>query len=115
MMKRLTISLLTLTLATLSGCGTTTTERAGSGALLGGATGAAIGSMSGDTGKGALIGAGVGAVGGLLYDQSQKTNENNRYYDDRYYNNPNYNTRYYSNPNYTNRYYEDRNYYDLSY
>ena len=105
MMKRLTISLLTLTLAALTGCGTTTTERAGSGALLGGATGAAIGSMSGDVGKGALIGAGVGAVGGLLYDQNQKANENNRYYNDRYYNNPNYN----------NRYYEDRNYYDLSY
>jgi hypothetical protein len=114
MMKHLTISLLTLTLATLSGCGTTTTERAGSGALLGGATGAAIGSMSGDTGKGALIGAGVGAVGGLLYDQSQKTNENNRYYDDRYYNNPNYNTRNYNNRSYNTRYQQDRDYYDLS-
>ena len=120
MMKRLTISLLTLTLAALTGCGTTTTERAGSGALLGGATGAAIGSMSGDVGKGALIGAGVGAVGGLLYDQNQKTYENDRYYNDRYYNNPgynnpNYNTRGYNNPNYNNRYYENRNYYDLSY
>jgi hypothetical protein len=70
--------------------------------------------MSGDTGKGALIGAGVGAVGGLLYDQSQKTNENNRYYDDRYYNNPKYNTRNYNNRSYNTRYQQDRDYYDLS-
>lgn len=78
MMKRITISLITLTLAALSGCGTTTTERVGSGALLGAASGAAIGSMSGDMGTGALIGAGAGAVGGLIIDQNEKTNDSNR-------------------------------------
>lgn len=110
MMKCLTVSLLTLTLAALSGCGTTTTERAGSGALLGAATGAAIGSMSGDVGAGALIGAGAGAVGGLIIDQNAKANENNRYYNDRNYNNPNYNNR-----NYNTRYDKNRGFYDSSY
>ncbi len=110
MMKRLTVSLLTLTLAALSGCGTTTTERAGSGALLGAATGAAIGSMSGNVGTGALVGAGAGAVGGLVIDQNAKANDNNRYYNDRYYNDRNYNNR-----NYNTRYDENRNFYDSSY
>ena len=111
-MKGNTISLLMLTLAAiaLSGCGTTTPERAGSGALLGAATGAAIGSMSGDAGTGALIGAGVGAVGGLIIDQNERENYNNRYY-----NNRNYNTGYYNNHNNNTRYYENREYYDLSY
>ena len=58
----------------LSGCGTTTTSRAGSGALMGAAGGAAIGSLSGNAGRGALIGAGTGAVGGFLFDQHRKGN-----------------------------------------
>jgi uncharacterized membrane protein len=58
----------------LSGCGTTTTSRAGSGALMGAATGAAIGSLSANAGRGALIGAGAGALGGFLYDQHRKGN-----------------------------------------
>jgi surface antigen len=58
----------------LSGCGTTTTQRAGSGAALGAAGGALIGSLSADAGKGALIGAGVGALGGFLADQHAKGN-----------------------------------------
>jgi hypothetical protein len=58
----------------LSGCGTTTTSRAGSAALMGGATGAALGSLSGNAGRGALIGAGAGALGGFLYDQHRKGN-----------------------------------------
>jgi uncharacterized membrane protein len=57
-----------------AGCGTTTTERAGSGALGGAAAGAVIGSLSANAGKGALIGAGAGALGGYLYDQHQKGN-----------------------------------------
>jgi len=56
----------------LSACGTTTGERAGSGALMGAAGGALIGSLSANAGRGALIGAGVGALGGYLYDQHQK-------------------------------------------
>ncbi|QQO53282.1 MAG: hypothetical protein N838_07800 [Thiohalocapsa sp. PB-PSB1] len=58
----------------LAGCGTTTGERAGSGALMGAAGGALIGSLSADAGAGALIGAGAGALGGYLYDQHEKGN-----------------------------------------
>jgi uncharacterized membrane protein len=56
----------------VTGCETTTGQRAGSGALMGAAGGALVGSLSANAGKGALIGAGVGALGGYLYDQHQK-------------------------------------------
>jgi len=56
----------------IGGCGATTGERAGSGALMGAAGGALIGSLSANAGAGALIGAGVGALGGYLYDQHKK-------------------------------------------
>ena len=58
----------------LSGCTgmSDTGRRTTTGAGVGAASGALIGSFSGDAGKGALIGAGVGAVGGYLYDQNQK-------------------------------------------
>jgi len=56
----------------LAGCGTTTGERTGSGALLGAGGGALIGSLSGSAGEGALIGAGVGALSGYLCDQHKK-------------------------------------------
>lgn len=71
---KLALPLLILTAVTLSACGTTTTQRAGSGAAMGAATGAAIGSFSGNAGRGALIGAGAGALGGFLHDQHQKGN-----------------------------------------
>jgi len=58
----------------IAGCGTTTGERAGSGALMGAAGGALIGSLSANAGAGALIGAGAGALGGYLYDQHRKGN-----------------------------------------
>jgi len=73
-MKRLAIPLLLTAAFALSGCGTTTTSRAGSAAAFGAAGGAAIGSLSANAGRGALIGAGVGAVGGFLYDQHRKGN-----------------------------------------
>jgi hypothetical protein len=73
-MKSLMIPVTVLTVLFLTGCGTTTGERAGSGALMGAAGGALIGSLSADAGKGALIGAGAGALGGYLYDQHQKGN-----------------------------------------
>jgi uncharacterized membrane protein len=57
-----------------AGCGTTTTQRAASGAAMGAAGGALVGSMSANAGRGALIGAGAGAVGGYLYDQHKKGN-----------------------------------------
>jgi surface antigen len=78
-MKTTTTCLAILSVVALAGCGTTTGERAGSGALIGAGTGAAIGSLSGNAGKGALIGAGAGALGGYLYDQDQKQKERDRY------------------------------------
>jgi uncharacterized membrane protein len=64
--------LLLIAAIAIAGCGTTTGERAGSGALMGAAGGALIGSLSASAGEGALIGAGVGALGGYLYDQHKK-------------------------------------------
>jgi len=61
-----------MTVVGIAGCGTTTGERAGSGALMGAAGGALIGSISGNAGNGALIGLGAGALGGYLYDQHEK-------------------------------------------
>jgi len=62
------LSAATASLLLLAGCGTDPMDRAASGALIGGAAGAAIGSMSGDMGTGALIGAGVGAATGAISD-----------------------------------------------
>jgi len=61
------VAALTLSVSLAGGCAT----KAGSGALIGGASGAAVGSIIGHTshgrtGSGALIGAGVGALGGAL-------------------------------------------------
>ena len=73
-MKAIIVPLALLTAVGLAGCGTTTGERAGSGALMGAAAGLAIGSLSANAGAGALIGAGAGALGGFLYDQHKKGN-----------------------------------------
>jgi hypothetical protein len=80
-MKVATVSLFIIAAVALTGCGTTTGKRIGSGALLGAGTGAALGSLSGNTGKGALIGAGAGALGGYLYDQDKKKQNQPYYYD----------------------------------
>jgi uncharacterized membrane protein len=71
-MNRLILPAILVAAIGFAGCGTTTGERAGSGAIMGAAGGALIGSLSANAGKGALIGAGVGALGGFLYDQHQK-------------------------------------------
>lgn len=73
-MKQTLLSLLILAALALTACGETTTSRAGSGAMMGAATGAAIGSLSGNAGRGAAIGAGTGAVGGFLFDQHRRGN-----------------------------------------
>lgn len=73
-MTKIAIPVLLAAAFALSGCGTTTTSRAGSAAAFGAAGGAAIGSLSANAGRGALIGAGVGALGGFLYDQHRKGN-----------------------------------------
>ena len=46
----------------------------GSGALMGAADAALIGSLSANAGEGALIGARAGVLGGYLYDQHRKGN-----------------------------------------
>jgi hypothetical protein len=74
MHRTASIAAITCLLPLLAGCGTTTTERAGTAALFGAASGAAIGSLSANAGRGALIGAGAGALGGFLFDQHQKGN-----------------------------------------
>jgi len=71
-MKKLAFPLVLIVAVGLAGCGTTTGQRSGSGALMGAAGGALVGSLSANAGRGALIGAGVGALGGYLYDQHQK-------------------------------------------
>ena len=52
----------------LAACGTTPTDRAASGGLLGAGAGAAIGSLYGDAGAGAVIGGVAGAAAGALTD-----------------------------------------------
>jgi hypothetical protein len=66
-----------IALFVLSGCaGMSDTERrTAEGGLIGAAGGALIGSFSANAGKGALIGAGVGAVGGYLFDQHKKSEQ----------------------------------------
>lgn len=73
-MKKMFMPVMAASLLLVSACGTTTGERAGSGALMGAAGGALIGSLSANAGAGALIGAGAGALGGFLYDQHAKGN-----------------------------------------
>jgi len=55
-----------LSMVALSGCGTTTSDRAISGGLLGAGAGAVIGSVTGSAGKGAVIGGVAGAATGAV-------------------------------------------------
>jgi uncharacterized membrane protein len=77
-MRNLIISVALGAALTLSGCAgmSDTQRRTATGAGVGAASGALIGSFSANAGKGALIGAGVGALGGFLYDQNQKSRGN---------------------------------------
>jgi hypothetical protein len=82
-MRTILIKITTLSLVlvlALAGCAqvTDTERRAGTGTVLGAAGGAAIGAMAGNAGMGAAIGAGVGLLGGLIYDQNQKSYERGR-------------------------------------
>jgi hypothetical protein len=59
-----------------------TQQRALSGGAMGAAGGAVIGAIAGNAGMGAAIGAGAGVLGGLAYDQHEKSKE--RAYDEGY-------------------------------
>jgi hypothetical protein len=61
-----------LTLTALAGCGDTPGQRALSGGAIGAGTGAIIGAATGGSAAtGALIGGGVGAIGGAVTNKSQ--------------------------------------------
>ncbi|WP_183854907.1 glycine zipper domain-containing protein [Prosthecomicrobium pneumaticum] len=61
----------------LAGC---TGSRTGDGALIGGATGAAVGAVATGSTGGALVGAGVGAVAGaIIADSTGRCYYRNRY------------------------------------
>lgn len=69
----------------LSGCGETRIERAGSGAVIGGVTGFAVGTVCcgnppAGMGLGAAIGAGVGAVTGALLSEPLFMNHEAQYW-----------------------------------
>ena len=67
-MKSLAASAAITVALALSACGTTTSDRAVSGGLIGAGAGAAIGSLSGNAGAGAVIGGVAGAATGALTD-----------------------------------------------
>jgi uncharacterized membrane protein len=59
----------------LAGCSnmSATEQRVLSGGAIGAGGGAVIGALAGSPAIGAAAGAGAGALGGLIYDQAQKT------------------------------------------
>jgi type IV secretory pathway TrbL component len=65
MKKLFSIAIVAVTVGTLGGCNTPG-ERAVGGALIGGATGAAIGGLATGRAGGALAGAAIGAAGGAI-------------------------------------------------
>lgn len=66
-MRSIAAILLSITLLGLTGCGYNRGDRAASGALIGGATGAGIAALTGGAPLvGAAIGAGAGAIGGAV-------------------------------------------------
>jgi len=77
-MRTLSLSMAVFAAAVLAGCAgmSDTGRRTATGAGVGAAGGALIGSFSADAGRGALVGAGIGALGGYLYDQDQKRHGN---------------------------------------
>lgn len=73
-MKTMTLPLALIAALALAGCGNTTGARVGTGAAMGLATGAIIGSFSAQAGAAALLGAGVGALGGYLVNEHKEGN-----------------------------------------
>jgi len=62
------IMVLSVVAVMISGCGTSTGDRAASGALIGAGAGAAVGTIFGSPGTGAVLGGAAGAATGALVD-----------------------------------------------
>ncbi|MDD2904033.1 MAG: YMGG-like glycine zipper-containing protein [Syntrophales bacterium] len=73
-MKRIVVLVMVAALL-VGGCSgmSTTQQRVLSGGAIGAGSGALIGWAAGSPAVGAAVGAGAGAVGGLIYDQYQKS------------------------------------------
>jgi uncharacterized membrane protein len=73
-MKKILVLMLVVTFMLTSCAGMSTTEqRVLSGGAVGAGGGALVGWAAGNPAVGAAVGAGAGAVGGLIYDQYQKS------------------------------------------
>ena len=68
---RVSVGLCFVAALLLSGCGSTPTDRAASGAVIGAAGGALAGALVGMPATGAVLGGAVGATAGALTDPSQ--------------------------------------------
>lgn len=73
--QRFHAAVMLLLSVSLAGCATNTGTGAAAGGLLGAGTGALIGSASGHTGAGALIGGGVGALTGAAIGNAEDKRE----------------------------------------
>ncbi|MBS0276644.1 MAG: hypothetical protein JSR81_03415 [Proteobacteria bacterium] len=67
-MRNFAVAAAAASMLVLAGCGTSTSDRALSGGLLGAGAGAAIGSVTGSAGTGAVIGGVAGAALGAATD-----------------------------------------------
>ena len=73
-MKKILVFLVVATLVVSSCAGMSTTEqRVLSGTAIGAGGGALVGWAAGSPAVGAAVGAGAGALGGLIYDQFEKS------------------------------------------
>jgi len=73
-MKKILVLVLVVTFAVASCSGMTTTQqRVLSGGAIGASGGALVGWAAGNPAVGAAVGGGAGALGGLIYDQYEKS------------------------------------------
>ncbi len=77
-MRARTIPVVVVVAGMLGACAgmSDTEQRTLTGGAAGAAGGAAIGALAGNAGLGAAVGAGAGLLGGYVYDQHKKTEEN---------------------------------------
>ncbi len=80
-MKKILVFLVAATLVVSSCAGMSTTEqRVLSGGAIGAGGGALVGWAAGNPAVGAAVGAGAGALGGLIYDQVEKSRSRDQQY-----------------------------------